>query len=220
MNTRERFHSVMNFEPFDRLPIIEWAPWWGQTIERWHGEGLDENLNGLEINEHLGLDLHVWNWPKAVKPSSPVLERGKGMCPTMQDYRRNQEHLYPRPAIDQSAWEALARRQGSGEAGLWLGLDGFFWLPRRLMGIEQHLYGFYDQPELIHRINSDLSDWLLEVIDEVCAICRPDVASFEEDMSYNHGPMLSRDLFEEFLKPYYEKVMPSLTDRGIITIVD
>ncbi len=35
MTTRERFQAVTRFEPFDRLPILEWAPWWNQTIERW-----------------------------------------------------------------------------------------------------------------------------------------------------------------------------------------
>ncbi len=40
MNARERFHAIMNFQPFDRLPLLEWAGWWDQTIDRWHGEGL------------------------------------------------------------------------------------------------------------------------------------------------------------------------------------
>ena len=41
MNPRERFLKVLNFEkPGDRLPLIEWAPWWDQTIERWKKEGL------------------------------------------------------------------------------------------------------------------------------------------------------------------------------------
>ena len=88
------------------------------------------------------------------------------------------------------------------------------------MGIQQHLYGFYDQPEYIHTINSDHSDWMLQVVEEACAITRPDFVTFGEDLSYNHGPMLSKDLFDEFLKPYYEKVMPSFLDKGLITIVD
>lgn len=41
------------------------------------------------------------------------------------------------------------------------------------MGIERHLYTFYDQPELMHSINSDLADWILLLIDQVCAICAP-----------------------------------------------
>jgi hypothetical protein len=40
MTPRERFQAVMGFRPFDRLPVVEWAGWWTQTIDRWHGEGL------------------------------------------------------------------------------------------------------------------------------------------------------------------------------------
>ena len=30
MNHVERFRAVMNFEPVDRLPRIEWAMWWDE----------------------------------------------------------------------------------------------------------------------------------------------------------------------------------------------
>ncbi len=34
MNQRERFLNVMNFQPVDTLPMIEWAGWWDKTILR------------------------------------------------------------------------------------------------------------------------------------------------------------------------------------------
>ena len=54
MNQLERFHAVMNFQPVDRLPRIEWAAWWGQTIDRWKAEGLPDKgsaLAGTELTE-------------------------------------------------------------------------------------------------------------------------------------------------------------------------
>ncbi len=37
MTTRDRFHPVMNAQPFGRLPVVEWAgwgnPWSGTTLE-------------------------------------------------------------------------------------------------------------------------------------------------------------------------------------------
>jgi uroporphyrinogen-III decarboxylase len=44
--------------------------------------------------------------------------------------------------------------------------------------------------------------------------------TFAEDMSYNHGPMLSKDAFDEFLAPYYREIVPELTKQGITPIVD
>lgn len=63
MNNRERFRRVMNFEPVDRLPAIEWATWWDKTIAAWQEQGLEpEQYEGMSAGESLqkqfGLDLH------------------------------------------------------------------------------------------------------------------------------------------------------------------
>ena len=44
--------------------------------------------------------------------------------------------------------------------------------------------------------------------------------TFAEDMSYNHGPMLSEAQFGEFLQPYYDQIIPLLRRHGIIPLVD
>ena len=103
---------------------------------------------------------------------------------------------------------------------LWFAIEGFFWFPRRLLGIQRHLFAFYDQPELMHRINEDLAQWIVGMIEQICSVCAPDFMTFAEDMSYNHGPMLSRELFDQFIKPYYAKVIPELDRQGIIPIID
>lgn len=43
-----------------------------------------------------------------------------------------------------------------GDYAFWYSLDGFFWFPRTLFGIENHFFAFYDYPELMTRINEDL----------------------------------------------------------------
>jgi uroporphyrinogen-III decarboxylase len=72
----------------------------------------------------------------------------------------------------------------------------------------------------MHRINSDLADWMLAIVDRIGDFCAPDFMTFAEDMSYNNGPMLSRDMFDEFMKPYYDRVIPALRKRGILAIID
>ena len=39
-------------------------------------------------------------------------------------------------------------------------------------------------------------------------------------MSYNLGPMLSEEMFDEFIKPYYKQLIPVLKSKGIHVIVD
>ncbi len=222
MNTRERFRAIMSFQPFDRLPLLEWAGWWDKTIERWHGEGLPANLTErYAICEHFGLDLYKQEWFPVCAPDCPQpAAHGAGLVATENEYERLRPRLFPSRPVRPEKWNVWAREQEQGKAALWFSFDGFFWFPRRLLGIERHLYAFYDQPELLHRMNNDLADWMLRVIEQVCAVCTPDFMTFGEDLSYNNGPMLSKELFDEFLRPYYDRIVPDLRRRGILAIVD
>ena len=222
MNTHERFQAVMGFRPFDRLPVVEWAEWWGDTISRWRGEGLPaEVVDRYDICRHFGLDIFMQDWVPAFGPGCPAAPcHGAGIIGTMDEYEKVRPHLFPWPVVDVERWKRWAREQERGEAVLWFTLEGFFWFPRSLLGIERHLLAFYDQPELMHRINAELAEFHLRVIDELCSVCTPDFMTFAEDMSYNHGPMLSERLFDEFMAPYYERVVPRLREIGVMPFVD
>jgi uroporphyrinogen-III decarboxylase len=43
---------------------------------------------------------------------------------------------------------------------------------------------------------------------------------FAEDMSYNNGPMLSRECFDEFILPHYKDLVPMFKERGIPVLAD
>jgi hypothetical protein len=212
----------MNFQPFDRLPILEWAGWWDKTIARWHNEGLPPEVKDrYAICEHFGLDIYKQGKFVGVGKGCPQpASHGAGIMESAADYDRLLPYLYPRDTVNPQTWSAWAAEQQRGDIVVWFWMDGFFWYPRRLFGIERHLYAFYDQPELMHRINSDLADWMLIIIEQVCEYCTPDFMTFAEDMSYNNGPMLSKELFDEFMRPYYDRVIPTLRKRGIIPIID
>ena len=66
MNNVERFQKTMNFEPVDKMPVVEWANWWDQTLTRWYGEGLPAELKDPgEIRDYLGLDCYRQLWVRA-----------------------------------------------------------------------------------------------------------------------------------------------------------
>ena len=44
--------------------------------------------------------------------------------------------------------------------------------------------------------------------------------TFAEDLSYNNGPMLSKAHFDEFMLPYYQRIVPCLKEKGVRVIVD
>ena len=229
MTNRQRFHALMNFEPVDRLPMIEWAMWWNKTIDRWKREGLpDELTDEGDIREYFGLDAVRQLWFNPIKATYPPTEYGRGLVSDRKSYNKIKKHLYPEKSrdvlasgtFDRKKIEGWANRQAKGKMIIWITLEGFFWFPRRLFGIEKHLYAFYDEPEVMHAINSDLLDYNLQVLEQFCQICKPDFMTFAEDMSYNNGPMISKSLFDEFMAPYYKKIVPELRRNGIIPFID
>lgn len=226
MTTRERFLKMMNFEPVDRIPMIEWAAWWDKTVDRWIDEGLTiekqegiSEYESLELQMGLDLTLQAWIPCKTSKTPAPAYH-GAPIVTTMEEYEAILPTLYPDKPLNEQRMRLMAEKQKSGEAVAWITLDGPFWGPRTLMGIEPHLFGFYDEPELMHRINKDLMEYNMRVYEQVCEYFIPDFMTFAEDMSYNNGPMISEELFDEFMLPYYQKMIPPMKEKGTRVLID
>jgi hypothetical protein len=222
MNHVERFRAVMNFQPVDRLPIWEWAMWWDETIARWKTEGLPAELKVVfEISGYFGLDPYQQFWFSTTDPTIEAMQHHvEGMVSNMDDYLRVRPRLFPDHSLAIEAMRPWARRQAEGDAVVWISLEGCFWFPRTLMGFTKISLAFYDQPELLHRINQDLTEFNLRILEQILKVCTPTFATIAEDMSYNHGPMISERTFEEFIAPYYRKIVPRLLEHDIIPIVD
>ena len=209
--------------PEDRLPAIEWASWWDETLRAWHDQGLPRDLSFLEIAPYLGLDQHVQFWLPHLASDCPQPAYYGG--PRAEDeagYEALLPYLYPDRRVDGVLEEmrSIRTQHEAGEFPVWFTLDGAFWFPRTILGIENHLYSFYDQPELYHRILEDLAEWQLRTLERVYEILTPDFMTFGEDMSYNNGPMISEECFDEFLLPYYRKVVPFILEHGTAVLVD
>lgn len=224
LTPRARFLQVLNFtRPADRLPRVEWAAWWDVTVAGWQREGLSAALDWAGLLHHFDLDVLacVGAGPAGAGCPTPA-HHGAGMIADEAGYERLLPCLYPAAHIARLVENAgkMQARHAAGEIIVRQWLDGFFWWPRTLLGIENHLYAFYDQPELIHRINRDLLAFHLRTLDALLPHFTPDFAGLAEDMSYNNGPMLSRALFTEFLLPYYQPLVAAIKARGIKVLVD
>jgi len=224
MTPRERFQAVLEFrKPDDRLPMIEWAAWWDKTTDRWFEEGL-HTTNREEIIEYFGLDdlltlfIPTKNWDGIPVPAF----HGAPVIGNETEYEAIREYLFTDENVEFSKKIALewkdAHARGDFSVRYWL--DGCFWFPRTLFGITEHFYAFYDYPELMHRMNRELTDHNLRVMEEIMPILKPDMVGIAEDMSYNHGPMLSYDMYKEFILPYYNEVISFVKERGVKVFVD
>ncbi len=220
----ERFRAVMNFQPVDRLPRWEWAMWWDETIRRWHHEGLPLQLQFsqvFDIARYFDLDPYQQFWFSTTDPTIEATQHHvEGIVADMDDYLRIRPDLFPCHEEAIAGMTPWAERQRRGEVVVWCTLEGFFWFPRTLMGFQKLMFAFGDQPELLHRINRDLLEFNLNLLEHIFRVCVPTFVTIAEDMSYNHGPMISRRTYDQFVAPYYRQLIPRLQEHGVLPFVD
>jgi hypothetical protein len=139
------------------------------------------------------------------------------------------------PVANMADWETLWPRLDPAHPARWDGLEakvrgqvalaapvngmlnqpligGYMYL-RSLIGPEDLLYMFYDQPEVVHAC---MQGWL-ELSDaamaRVQAITSLDEIFMAEDICYNHGLLVSPDTVREFLTPYYQQLLANARAR-------
>ena len=169
MKNRDRFMNVMNFKKVDdRIPMIEWAHWWDKTLERWRAEGLTSDIGAIETREYLGLDMERHFTLQAKSSDYPVMKHGQGPVIDDASYDYIKKFLYPANEVERIKSRLLELKplHENGDVVIWISLQGFFWHPRKLFGIENHFYMFHDNPELMHRINSELAAYNIYLIEE------------------------------------------------------
>lgn len=223
MTNRERFTAALNGKTADRLPVVEWASWWDKTVSEWQKQGLDAKWNADKLYDYYGLDTLVQLWVNHRMPGFPEpMQHGHGIMQNEGDYERLKKMMFSEEYMHQCMqyFKNIKSQHEAGDFTLWYTIEGFFWFPRTLFGIENHLYAFYDYPELMHRINQDQTDYVLMFLEEMYKVVTPDFMTFAEDMSYNHGPMLSKDCYDEFIKPYYQKIIPFIKSKGTKVFID
>lgn len=84
MNNRERARAILNYEPYDRMPVVHFG-YWGETLQKWVAEGHlapediagwgDGNPVDLRLNGKIGWD---FDWATHFSPNSglmPAFER-------------------------------------------------------------------------------------------------------------------------------------------------
>ncbi|MEA5049987.1 MAG: uroporphyrinogen decarboxylase family protein [Oscillospiraceae bacterium] len=114
--------------------------------------------------------------------------------------------------------EKTAALRAAGEpVGIWL--DGFLEYPRELIGIENLCYAYYDDPDFVQGMNSHHCWFNMEFAGEVVRRTPVDYACIVEDMAYKNGSLVSKDIWDRFMKPYYEALVPCLRSLGIKKIL-
>lgn len=201
------------------LPRMEMMPYHEATVARWRKEGLPESVRTLpEFHDYFGLTPldFFFVWPDV--DDVGCRER----IASLADFSAVRAHLYDlenlRGRLDSysSTLDTMAAQDGI----LWVPLHGFFWHPRDLLGIADHLMAFCTQPELMHEINMELLDFNVQAVRMLYSEGVPAIICVSEDMAYKTGSMISEAMFEEFMAPYHRVLAAEIKREDCVAAVD
>jgi len=196
-------------ESMEKLPLNNFVyPEFPETLIEDHGDWVIRQINtGVlrrEWRDRHSLPRDV-GWP--VK--------------TRQDWERvKAERL--QPLLDgrlPSDWPAYLQRYESHRVPLVIGGLGFYSTPRMLMGEENLLVTYYDDPDLIGTMITDLCSFWIALYDRLLAQVKVDVGQIWEDMSFKNGPLISPAMVRQFMLPAYKRLTGFWRDHGIKVVL-
>ena len=247
MNNRERIINTILNKPVDRQPLVAFFGPWYETLQRWKNEGLtsDDWSEGLGldpgftvINVNLGYMpafeytvIEEKERTAIVRDSMGILQeisRVGSSIPryieypvkNMDDWQRMKERLDPDNEYRfLENWNEIYDDYNHTDLVVQLGYYpyGVFGAARNLMGAEELLVAFYDDPELVHDIMDYLTDFWLKIFEKVCSKVKVDIIHMWEDMSGKQGSLISPNMIREFMVPNYKKIK-AFTDKHDIPI--
>lgn len=239
---RDSLQATLHFERPERICQFEWG-YWPETVARWKREGMsgDNPWDDLPITFYHRVPVKTRYVPPfeeriiSETPTSRVVLDGWGIVKevlrdatalpryishpvaNLRDFEALKERLDPAdPRRFPDDWADHARRLGDRDSILVLGdcEISFFGWHRDLMGVENLLVAYYDQPELIHAISRYHVEYLKQLYSRILPHVDADFVFIWEDMSFKNGSLISPALVREFMLPYYRELIGFFRAHG------
>ncbi|QOV20315.1 uroporphyrinogen decarboxylase (URO-D) [Blautia liquoris] len=114
-----------------------------------------------------------------------------------------------------AAKEDLAKIDRKEKLATGLMVSGIFETAHSLMGFEDTLMNFLLEPEAMNELFDYLFEFKMEYAKQLLDHLELDVILSHDDWGGKDRLFFSKDVFDEFLKPRYEKLYGYITSRGV-----
>ncbi len=206
-------HTYLGFDPgLVCLPVNSGLepPFERKVIEEEEGYVIYQDEYGVvkKLNKAIPSRPQYLRWPAQDRQGFEVLK--ERLVPSLKD------RIPP-------DWKELIKGLAHRDYPLTLGgyPCGFYGMLRFLMGEERLLFNFYDDPNLVRDFMNTLADFWIELWGQALSEIKVDCVNFWEDMAYRTGPLISPEMFKEFMLPPYKRLTSFLRSLGVtIFIVD
>lgn len=164
-----------------------------------------------------GYDGYGVYWEPVPGASVPSVEK---IC--LKDITKWREQV-TFPDLDAIDWEEKAARETAGlDRGTTLleyGMgNGPFERMLAWMGYQPLIEAIIDEPEAVHELLDAWVEHRLHFVDLVCRHYRPDFITIYDDVAYERGLFLTKDMYEEFIQPAHKRVNDAILKGGALPV--
>ncbi|MDO4622724.1 MAG: uroporphyrinogen decarboxylase family protein [Eubacteriales bacterium] len=129
----------------------------------------------------------------------------------------------PRTKFPEEAWEAAKAQIANVDRNeVFVApfiAPGIFEKLHYLMGMEDCMMAFYEEPEAMHELIDYLVEYEIDVAREICEHMHPDALFHHDDWGSQRSSFLSPAMFDEFITPAYEKIYGFYKEHGVEVII-
>jgi len=249
MNSRERYHAVTHFEPFDRLFRDEMGPY-GETLNRWRNEGLPPDddyrrIVGYDRSETAPVNVGLaygWEYEtleltddcEVYRNTDGVIKRKLRDAPSpampqyiefpLKDRATWKEVFLPRlnpdsPNRISCHWESLKKQYAVRDFPLGVSAGSIFGWLRNWMGVQNIAVMLYDDRAFVQEMMDHVGDTIVEVLKKVVFDVQFDFALMWEDMAYKTASLISPRHVRELMLPNYRKITDLLHRAGVDVVM-
>lgn len=178
---------------------------WDSFGERYFGEGTGDDWFGV-------------NWTYLPEHNnSQMITPGQEEITDLENWRDKIKI----PNLDQYDWKSIAADvtknwDRKNKVSLCMLLNGPSERMISLMGFQNALFAFYDNPDEVHELFQAITDHKLKYLEILKKYFNFDIIAFHDDWGDNKNMFFAMDMWIEFIKPYIQQVIDKTKELGMI----
>ena len=126
---------------------------------------------------------------------------------------------YPDSAWEEGAKLAASIKEKKETFAAACYFTGVFERCHYLMGMEDCLCNFYEEPKLMHELIDYITEYELKFAEQLTKHWKPDALFHHDDWGTQNSTFLSPEMFHEFIMPAYKKIYKCWKDNGVEVVV-
>jgi len=191
---------------------------YGMIMVNPYTESFPAIMRGGKIKNAWGVTIM---WPEHVPGAFPVHDEEHKVLKDVTEWKK----VVKAPSLDfpQKEWDkfkpSLDAIDRNEVFSTLFNAPGIFEQLHYLMGMDDCLANFYEEPEAMKELIEFITNWQIDYATLLCENFRPDVLFQHDDWGSHQRSFLSPAMFAEFFVPAYKKLYGYYKSKGVELIV-